>query len=927
MFESFEDLKKCPFSRHVSKRVMREGIMKMITPHKTYVELMCGGARMLLAKQASAAEVLNDSDPEVTACFAGLLALDEKQCVELLAKNWKSSKTVWKKLNASAPTEAVERLWKFLYTRAFSAAQLGNSYDPETSGQTSTIAKRALDARGRLAQVSLEAGDYAETVRKHDAPETFFVFDIPNSAGIDGAELCDVLKSIKGRFIATCVPGTESLFAGFNVQKIAQRHTSITKTSITSSHEVTQLVVTNYRAPTHKAFEGTSFEVEDPRIVIDPVSVLKRTDGGIHSHLLDRPKKETDLDGQHYHLYMLPAEAANGGYPMFFETVYDGPHRHVLKSDDAEETAEDGVHRHKIRVWGSYDDYYQDAATYDTDDSPGHVHELLIDSTAWDGLHSHALTIDGQGLKSLSPAEYISLELRKSDDDAADYYCVPAAGSGQRLAAVKARVMKSGEAFLDLWIDNGNRAVGWSFGMGNRKVPIDKAEQLADRMSVSGDFVFPFLLTSVRKVSELGSLDSNFLLVDGHVGGGKIVHLSDCVVEHGLHTRGSHEYFFTKNAELAGVLDVIFDRDGKFKAKLRKNNLVPAVLSPRARTEKWLPPEGISGLPSTLELLVPEELRYWLHKGDRALELRDALIDSKFVTKDRLALVNGEIRMIETTVSLFKSRAAPELASDWPVKKLAACSQLSIVESFGAEDSATDADAVFYDLSELEPEPAAVKLKKLAESGTEYAAMFRDTPESRALVGHHGLGFRFVPDFPEHALEVTKRIFLTSFPLTRNGALEVDWTGHHLSPPLLVAKKAAELPAARTTESLIAKRREIRIFKTDEERFVLGIVLEPETKDSQGDIYSEDEVRKAAHGFMADFQNIGLMHRTIINGKAQILESYVAPAAFSIGDQEVKKGTWMFGVRVSDDDLWSEVQSEELTGFSIGGSAVRTPEN
>lgn len=926
MFESFEDLKKSAFSRHISKRVMRQGIVKMIPSHKTYVELMCGGARLLLAKQASPREVLNDSDREIGDALAALLTLSDDACVDLLAKNWKSSKTVWKKLSLSSPSEPVETLWKFLYTREFSTAKLGNSFDGDTSGQMSTIAKRALASRDRLSAISFEASDYSESVQKNDSPDTFFFLDVPNE-GVDGAKLQEVLKSIKGRFLLTCVPGTESLFTGFNVNKVAQRRTSITaKAEIRSEREVTQLIVTNYKAAIHKAFEGTSFEVEEPHLGAEVVSVLKRTNGGMHCHLLDRPNKETDLDGAHYHLYMLPGEVANNGYPIFFETVYDGPHRHVLKSEDAEQTSVDGVHRHKIRIWGSYDDYYSDAETYDTDDSPGHVHDLGTDSTASDGLHDHGLQIDGAALKSLTPAEYTQLELRKSDDESAPYYDVPAPGAGQRLAAVKARVLKSGDVYLDLWIDNGVKTVGWSFGAGNQKVPLDKAEQLTERLSIVGDRVFPFALTSVRKVVELGALDSNFLLVDGDVDGGKVMHLSDCVVEHGLHTRNSHEYFFTKNHETAGVFDVIFDRDGVFKAKLRKDNLVPAVLSARARTEKWMPPEGVSALPSTIESLVPEELRYWLHKGESAIEIRDALIASQFITKNRLALVNSEIRMIETSVSLYKSRVAPELSSSWPVAKLAEYSQLTIRENFGmGESSLGDADAMLYDLSESDIEPAMATIKKLASTGSEYAVMLSDSDASRALALANGMPFRFVPEYPEHALEISKRIFLTSFPLMLSSS--VEWLGKQVERAATKLTKKAPV-TAKTADSLLAKR-EMRIFKTgaDEERFVLGIVLEPETKDSQNDIYSEDVIRKAAHDFMAEFQNIGLMHRTIINGKAQILESYLAPSAFNIGDQEVKKGTWLFGVRVTDDDLWEEVKDNQLTGFSIGGSAVRTPEN
>jgi DNA adenine methylase len=112
----------------------------------------------------------------------------------------------------------------------------------------------------------------------------------------------------------------------------------------------------------------------------------------------------------------------------------------------------------------------------------------------------------------------------------------------------------------------------------------------------------------------------------------------------------------------------------------------------------------------------------------------------------------------------------------------------------------------------------------------------------------------------------------------------------------------------------------------DDERYVLGIVLEPETVDAQGDIYSPEEIRKAAHTFMEEFRGLGLMHRLKVNDGVKILENYLAPADFRAGDVDVKKGTWLLAVRVVSDSLWRDVQSGELTGFSIGGSARRVPE-
>jgi site-specific DNA-adenine methylase len=117
----------------------------------------------------------------------------------------------------------------------------------------------------------------------------------------------------------------------------------------------------------------------------------------------------------------------------------------------------------------------------------------------------------------------------------------------------------------------------------------------------------------------------------------------------------------------------------------------------------------------------------------------------------------------------------------------------------------------------------------------------------------------------------------------------------------------------------------IPLLKTGDERYVLGIVLEPETVDAQQDIYSAAEVREAAHTFMAKYRNVGLMHQGLVNEKVKILESYLAPVTFTLDGTQVRKGTWLLAERILDDELWAQIKSGELTGLSIGGSATRHP--
>lgn len=130
-------------------------------------------------------------------------------------------------------------------------------------------------------------------------------------------------------------------------------------------------------------------------------------------------------------------------------------------------------------------------------------------------------------------------------------------------------------------------------------------------------------------------------------------------------------------------------------------------------------------------------------------------------------------------------------------------------------------------------------------------------------------------------------------------------------------------------KSLAVERIEkhVRVLKSKEERYVLGIVLESTLEigepDSQNDVYSAEDVRRAAYNFMQSYQTIGIQHKTAAGDKIKILESWIAREDSTIDGQVIKAGTWLLGVRVVDDDLWQAIKNGSFTGFSIGGIAQR----
>ncbi|WP_375761750.1 XkdF-like putative serine protease domain-containing protein [Corallococcus exercitus] len=205
----------------------------------------------------------------------------------------------------------------------------------------------------------------------------------------------------------------------------------------------------------------------------------------------------------------------------------------------------------------------------------------------------------------------------------------------------------------------------------------------------------------------------------------------------------------------------------------------------------------------------------------------------------------------------------------------------------------------------------------LAKVKGKFIAVLNPTPENVAAFKKVGHVFRLKvrEASGRGGAKQAMRLFVANFPVRKAEAFELVAKCEHLSLDPSVDALVFDKPS-----------RLVKGIDPNDERFVLGIVLEPEVVDAQGDIYSADEIRAAAHRFMEDFGGLGLMHRLRVNGQVKVLESYLAPTDFTVGELAVRKGTWLLAVRVLSDELWERVKSGDLTGFSIGGSARRVPE-
>lgn len=114
-----------------------------------------------------------------------------------------------------------------------------------------------------------------------------------------------------------------------------------------------------------------------------------------------------------------------------------------------------------------------------------------------------------------------------------------------------------------------------------------------------------------------------------------------------------------------------------------------------------------------------------------------------------------------------------------------------------------------------------------------------------------------------------------------------------------------------------------RILKADgEAHFVTGVVYEPMVEDSQGNFMTAEEIVKAQRWFAKNANSVDLQHNFENLESASVVENWIAKCDCQINGQDVKEGTWLMTVEVSDPAIYAAIEKGEITGFSMGGTGV-----
>lgn len=186
--------------------------------------------------------------------------------------------------------------------------------------------------------------------------------------------------------------------------------------------------------------------------------------------------------------------------------------------------------------------------------------------------------------------------------------------------------------------------------------------------------------------------------------------------------------------------------------------------------------------------------------------------------------------------------------------------------------------------------------------------------------------------------------------------------------PSAIAWSAVKEKYKKNKEGKWVKKSTDYVVKSEnrELQYTLGVVYEPMKKDKEDDYTDSEEIRKAQWDYMKRLQtkdnvskscvelvknivdavdedeeimvditalceedlekSLGDMHEKTLDDGSFIVDSYRAPCDMEINGESVKKGSWMLGVRWSD-EMWEKIKKNERKGFSMEGFAGKVEEN
>lgn len=252
---------------------MREYLLALIPPHKTYVEPFAGGLSILLGKARSQCEVVNDINEDLVMFFRYVRLHGDSLLAEI--DSVLAARREFEFFRNREPETELGKALAFFFRQMVSFGGIGESFsrrrDKAPHWGSDVIKQRILAVRERLRRVYIECKPANEIISFYDTPDTFFFVDPPYVCANPGryeafspgkmADLRDRLSKCKGSWLLTCDNSDicRDIFAGFKTTLVENLYSLANSTPKT----VSELVVFSKNFP---AQNETRFPVSGRQI-------------------------------------------------------------------------------------------------------------------------------------------------------------------------------------------------------------------------------------------------------------------------------------------------------------------------------------------------------------------------------------------------------------------------------------------------------------------------------------------------------------------------------------------------------------------------------------------------------------------------------------------------------------------------------------
>lgn len=217
------------------KTKMREYLLSLIPPHKTYVEPFAGGLSVLLGKPRTKCEVVNDINEDLVMFFRYVRLHGDALLAEI--DSVLAARREFEFFRSREPDTELGKALAFFFRQMVSFGGIGESFsrrrDKAPHWGSDVIKQRILAVRERLRRVYIECKPANEIIRFYDTKETFFFVDPPyvcaNPARYEAfsreqmAELRDALAACAGTWLLTCDNSEicREIFSGFKTTQVS----------------------------------------------------------------------------------------------------------------------------------------------------------------------------------------------------------------------------------------------------------------------------------------------------------------------------------------------------------------------------------------------------------------------------------------------------------------------------------------------------------------------------------------------------------------------------------------------------------------------------------------------------------------------------------------------------------------------------------